>query len=114
MPLLDYISADEDERNTQIREIIFGRAPDVSDAETMDNVWKNTESASWYWNGFDILDSTVDGKNGVRAKFSFKFTGLDGKKRETGEFIDGTALALINEYDDVEFADVSAELTLVE
>jgi hypothetical protein len=114
MPLLDYISGDEDEREGQIAAFIFERASDVSDDDSMDKVRDHAEYASWYWDGFNILDSAVDGNDGVRAHFSFKMTGWDKEKRQAVEVINGTALVLISAYDDVEFADVLAELTLVD
>ena len=50
------------------------------------------------------------GQDYIEVRFSFKATGYDENKRETGEVLVGTAKASIDEYDNVEFSDIEAEI----
>jgi hypothetical protein len=112
MPLSDYISSDEDERERQVRHVIFDKASGVLDADCVSLLREKARATAWWWQGFDIRECAIDENRRVSARMSFKSSGCDDQRRKTGETISGEALASISEYDDVEFVDVTAELDI--
>ena len=61
--------------------------------------------------GFSVLNHKVEGNDRIEVGFSFKATGLDKNEKQTGETLEGSATAWIDEFNNVEFSDVEAELT---
>jgi hypothetical protein len=107
MPLQDYISADEDERQGQVAEFLQERWHDVLDEDPVSDLQASLESRSWFAKSFNVGDSEVG--EPIKARFSFVVEGLDDANRSTGEVIIGSAVAEIDEFDNVVFTDVEAE-----
>ncbi len=109
MPLQDYISDDEDERQDQIAVFLQSRWTDVADEEPVSKLQESLDTYSWFMKSFTVKDSQTG--DPIRADFTFVMEGTDEANRPTGEVITGSAVAVIDEYDNVEFADVAAELS---
>lgn len=111
MPLLDYISGDEDDQRSNIEEFLAKRWSEVMDEEPVTKIQDTADSYGWFMRGFSVLNHKVEGHDRIEVGFSFKATGLDENDKQTGETIEGTATAWIDEFDNVEFGDVEVELT---
>jgi hypothetical protein len=61
-------------------------------------------SSAWTAESFEVVGVEV-GKD-VRARFTFEAKGLDKKAKASGDRISGSALAVIDKYDRVEFIDI--------
>jgi hypothetical protein len=108
MPLQDYISPGEDDRRREIAEVLESRWSDVLDEAPVSDLQETLDTRVWYAKSFTVEESEVG--HPIKARFSFVAEGLDEADRPTGEVITGSAVALIDEYDGVEFTDVTAEL----
>jgi len=111
MPLLDYISGDEDSQRSEIEEFLSERWDNVMDEEPVTKAQETTDTHRWYMQGFSVLNHKVEGNDRIEVGFSFKANGLDENEKQTGETLEGTARAWIDDFDNVEFSDVEAELT---
>jgi len=82
----------------------------VADEEAVAKVQKASGFFSWYMNGFTVQDHSVEENGPIKVNFLFKIDALNEKDKGTGVSIKGSATAWIDEYDNVEFRDVEAEL----
>jgi hypothetical protein len=108
MPLADYISGNDDDRLNDVSAFLSGRWQEVIDEEPVFTLRTDSESPVWTCESFEVHKVKVGPV--IEAAFAFKARGLDDKSRYTGEKISGSALVLIDDYDTVEFTEVSAEL----
>jgi hypothetical protein len=107
MPLADYISVDDDDRLDEVETFLTNRWQEVIGEEPISTLRTKLESPVWIGDTFQVHEVKVGPV--IEASFTFKFKGLDDKSRNTGKAISGSALALIDEFDTVEFIEVSAE-----
>jgi hypothetical protein len=107
MPLFDYISSGEDDRQSQVASFLSDRWQDVLDEDPVLELRHQMESPVWTGNGFDVMEVEVG--DVIQAKITFKAKGLDDHSRGTGEAIRGSCVVLIDDFDNVEFTEVHAE-----
>lgn len=61
------------------------------------------------WTGYKYEIREVEAGKEIRARFRFVAKGLDENSKPTGEEITGSAVAVIDDFDNVEFVEVEAE-----
>jgi hypothetical protein len=110
MPLLDYLSAGEEDQQSEIEAFLSRRWRAVTEEEPVLKAQTAGESSSWFDQEFSVLGHKVEGQDRIEVDFSFKVTGLDERVERTGEVISGMAKAWIDLYDNVEFTDVEVQL----
>ena len=59
---------------------------------------------AWIAESFEVLN--VEADRIVRVRFAFEAKGLDKKSKPSGDRVSGSAVAVIDVYDHVEFVDV--------
>ncbi len=107
MPLQDYISGNQDDQREDVAKFLYDRWSEVLDEEPIFSLRSESDSASWTGDRFKIGEVQVGAD--IRARFSFVAKGLDERSGPTGEEISGSAVAVIDDFDNVEFVEVEAE-----
>ena len=65
---------------------------------------KALSSSSWTAESFEVQEVQLG--DDVRIRFTFDAKGLDAKSKGSGDRINGSAVAVVDEYDRVSFIDV--------
>lgn len=104
MALLYSMSADEDDQREEAAEFLSTRWNDVLVELPVLELRNALSSAAWTAESFEVIEVEV-GKD-VRARFEFDAKGLDLKSKASGDRIHGQAIAVIDEYDRVNYIDV--------
>lgn len=104
MALLYSISADPDDQREEVEAFLNFRWSDVLEQVPVLELRNELTSAAWTAESFEVLEVEVD--DVIRARFSFEAKGLDLKSKPSGDRIDGTATAVIDEYDRIQFLDI--------
>ena len=65
---------------------------------------RRSRSLAWIAESFEVLN--VEADRFVRVRFAFEAKGLDKKSKPSGDRVSGSAVAVIDVYDHVEFVDV--------
>jgi hypothetical protein len=107
VPLQDYISGNQDDQREEVAKFLYDRWSKVLDEEPVFSLSSESDSAAWTGERFKIEEVKVGAD--IRARFSFVAKGLDEKSGLTGEEISGSAVAVIDDFDNVEFVEVEAE-----
>jgi hypothetical protein len=107
MPLQDYISGNEDDQREEVAKFLYDLWTDVLDEEPVLGLRFESDSPRWTGHRFEIREVKVG--TDIRARFSFVATGLNEKSGLTGEEITGSAVAVIDEYDNVEYIEIEEE-----
>jgi hypothetical protein len=111
MPLFDYLPGDEEDQQSEIERFLSRRWSNVMDKDPVLEAMKAGQSSGWFLKEYSVRDHKVVGQDHIEVRFSFKATGYDENQRQTDEVLVGTAKAWIDEYDNLEFSDVEAEIT---
>jgi hypothetical protein len=104
MALLYSMSSDEDSQRDEAAEFLGPRWSDVLDEAPVAELRSALSSSSWTAEAFEVFGVEVG--NDVRVRFTFAAKGLDRKSKASGDRINGSALAVIDEYDSVKYLDV--------
>lgn len=107
MPLRDYLPGDQNDQRDEVAKFLHDRWSDVLDEEPVLALISASDSASWTGDRFEIKEVEVG--SDIRARMSFLAKGLDEELSPTGERITGSAVVVIDDYDNVQFVDVEAE-----
>jgi hypothetical protein len=107
MPLLDYLSSGDDDRQSEVAAFLSDHWQDVLDEEPVQKLRHEMESPEWTGDGLDVKEVQVG--DVIKATITFKAKGLDDHSRNTGETIRGSSVVVIDEFDNVEFTQVRAE-----
>lgn len=105
MPLLDYISRGDD-RQVEVARFLSDRWQDILDEEPVFGLRVESGLPTWAGDRFEVREVRVG--DDIRAQISFRAKGYDERSNPTGDEITGSAVAVIDEYDNVEFVDVTA------
>jgi hypothetical protein len=106
MSLLYSISGDQDDQLEEATSFLANRWGDVIDEDVVRALCDSLSSSAWTAESFEVTDVEV-GDN-LRVHFSFEAKGLDKKSKASGDRINGSAVAVIDEYDGVKFVEVEA------
>lgn len=104
MTLMYSISADADDQLEEAAEFLSARWNDVLEEIPVLELRNALSSAAWTAESYEVLEVEVGSE--VRARFSFVAKGLDLKSKPSGDRLEGTAVAVIDEYDRVRFTDI--------
>ena len=104
MALLYQLSNDQDDQREAATEFLSNRWSDVLEAEPVVALCSALSSSAWTAESFEVVD--VEAASNVRVRFAFEAKGLDKKSKPSGDRVSGSAVAVIDVYDHVEFVDV--------
>lgn len=107
MPLHDYMPGGQDDQRDEVAKFLHDRWFDVLDEEPVFTLISASGSASWTGDRFEIKEVEVG--SDIRARMSFVAKGLNERLSPTGEQITGSAVVIIDDYDNVQFVEVEAE-----
>lgn len=104
MALLYRLSNDQEDQREAAAEFLSSRWSDVLEAEPVLALCSALSSSAWTAESFEVID--VEADSDVRVRFAFEAKGLDKKARPSGDRVNGSALAVIDVYDHVQFVDI--------
>ncbi len=104
MSLLYSISGDEDDQIEDASRFLSSRWSDVLEEEPVLELRNALSSSSWTAESFDVNAVEVD--EDIRVRFTFEAKGLDRKSKPSGDRINGSAIAIVDEYDSVKYVDI--------
>ena len=104
MALLYQLSNNQDDQRDAATDFLSSRWSDVLEAEPVVALCSALSSAAWTAESFDVIE--VDADRDVRVRFTFESKGLDKKSKPSGDRVSGSALAVIDVYDHVEYVDI--------
>jgi hypothetical protein len=106
MSLFYSISGDTEDQLEEAASFLSNRWSDVIEDDIVRELRDALSSSAWTAESFEVTDVQVD--TNVRVHFTFEAKGLDKKSKATGDWISGSATAVVDEYDSVKFVDVEA------
>src|SRR5271166_2989300 len=104
MVLLYSLSNDQDDQCEAATEFLSSRWSDVLEEGPVRALCSALSSSAWIAESFEVL--SVEADSNVRVRFAFESKGLDKKSKPSGDRVSGSAVAVIDVYDHVEFVDV--------
>lgn len=104
MALLYTLSNNQDDRREAATEFLSSRWSDVLEEGPVRELCTALSSSAWIAESFEVL--SVEADRDVRVHFAFEAKGLDKKSKPSGDRVNGSAVAVINVYDHVEYVDV--------
>jgi hypothetical protein len=104
MALMYSISSDLDDQLEEAASFLSSRWNDVLEESPVLELCNALSSSSWTAESFEVEQVEVGGD--VRVRFTFQAKGLDKKSKASGDRINGSANAVIDEYDSVKFIEV--------
>jgi hypothetical protein len=104
MSLLYSMSADADSQRDEAEEFLTSRWTDVLEEVPVLELRNALSSSAWTAETFEVLG--VELGSDVRARFTFEAKGLDFKSKPSGDRINGTAIAVVDEYNRLRFIDI--------
>ena len=104
MVLLYSLSNDQDDQREAATEFLSSRWSDVLEEGPVLALCSALSSSAWIAESFEVLN--VEADRNVRVHFAFEAKGLDKKSKPSGDRVSGSAVAVIDVYDHVEFVDV--------
>ena len=104
MTLLYSLSNDQDDQREAATEFLSSRWSDVLEEGPVRELCSALSSSAWVAESFEVLN--VEADRDVRVHFTFEVKGLDKKSKPSGDRVNGSAVAVIDVYDHVEYVDV--------
>lgn len=104
MALLYQLSNDQDDQCEAATDFLSSRWSDVLGAKPVLTLCSALSSSAWTAESFEVID--VEAESSVRVRFSFEAKGLDKNSKPSGDRVSGSAVAVIDVYDHVEFVDI--------
>ena len=104
MTLLYSMSSDEDDQREEAASFLASSWSDVLEETPVLELRKALSSSSWTAESFEVQEVQLG--DDVRVRFAFEAKGLDAKSKGSGDRIDGSAVAVVDEYDRVRFMDI--------
>lgn len=104
MVLLYSLSSDQDDQCEAATEFLSSRWSDVLAEGPVRTMCSALSSSAWIAESFEVLSVEADKR--VRVHFAFEVKGLDKKSKPSGDRVNGSAVAVIDVYDHVEYVDV--------
>jgi hypothetical protein len=104
MTLLYSLSNDQDDQREAAADFLSSRWGDVLEQGPVVELCSSLSSSAWTAESFEVLD--VEADSNVRVRFTFEAKGLDKKAKPSGDRVSGSAVAVIDVYDHLEFVDV--------
>jgi len=104
MALLYCLSNDQDDQRETATEFLTSRWSDVLEAAPVRELCASLSSSAWTAESFEV--TSVEADRNIRVRFAFEAKGLDRKSKPSGDRVNGSAVAVIDIYDHVEFVDV--------
>jgi hypothetical protein len=98
------MSSNQEDQREEATNFLAGLWSDVLDDPAVVGLSKALSSAAWTAESFEVMEVSLG--DDVRIRFNFEAKGLDAKSKPSGDRIQGTAVAMVNEYDRVRFIDV--------
>ena len=98
------MSSDQDDQCEEAASFLGNSWSDVLEELPVLELRKALSSSSWTAESFEVQEVQLGDE--VRIRFAFDAKGLDAKSKASGDRINGTAVAVVDEYDRVRFVDV--------
>jgi len=98
------LSNDQDDQREAATEFLSSRWSDVLEEGPVLALCSALSSSAWTAESFEVL--SVEADSNVQVRFAFEAKGLDKKSKPSGDRVNGSAVAVIDVYDHVEFVDV--------
>ena len=104
MTLLYSMSSNQDDQREEAASFFASSWSDVLEEPPVIELRKALSSSSWTAESFEVQEVQLG--DDVRIRFAFEAKGLDAKSKPSGDWINGSAVAVVDEYDRVRFIDV--------
>jgi len=96
--------SNEDDQREEAASFLASSWSDVLEEPPVLELREALSSTSWTAESFEVQE--VQYGDDVRIRFAFDAKGLDAKSKASGDRINGSAVAVVDEYDRMRFIDV--------